>query len=92
MGSSHSDAESARYIQGSLAVNSLPGMQEAGRKAYSLDTAADIKQVYGRAVTGDFEGNIACELRALRRRFRLGEVRQLNCSSLRRLQRSWRMG
>lgn len=58
--SSAADEKQARYIEGSLAVNSTPEMLTKGKKAYRLKSADDIKSRYQGVRTGDMEGNVAC--------------------------------
>ena len=61
VGSSKDEPEGTRYVQGSLAVNSRPEMVCAGKKAYSLDSADEIKKCYPGIQTGAFERHAACE-------------------------------
>ncbi|KAK4051216.1 hypothetical protein OIV83_003038 [Microbotryomycetes sp. JL201] len=52
---SKQDASGSKYVNGSLAVNLKEQMRQADKEAYRLNTAQDIKRLYG-VETGSFEG------------------------------------
>lgn len=55
------DKKQSQYVEGSLAVNSAADMHAEGKRAYRLETSADIKACYPGVRTADMTGNIACE-------------------------------
>ncbi|KAM0787541.1 hypothetical protein ACM66B_003612 [Microbotryomycetes sp. NB124-2] len=55
MGALKQDASGSKYVNGSLAVNLQEQMRQADKEAYRLETAKDIKRLYG-VETGTFEG------------------------------------
>lgn len=55
-------AVQSTYITNALAVNSLPGMETPGKKAYVLGSEAAVKGIYpGQVPLGDFAAQNVCQ-------------------------------